>query len=889
MPDPKPETVRLTIDGTTVAVPKGTLVIEAARRVGVMIPHFCYHPKLKPDANCRMCLVEVEKMPKLQTACSTPVAEGMAVRTATTTVDDAHKSVLEFILANHPLDCPVCDQGGKCDLQDFSHQYTPTTSRFTETKRIFQKEYFSPLIETQMNRCVQCLRCVRYCDEIMDVKALAPVGRGTMTEIKHFGPHELDCEFCGGCIQICPVGAITSRLSMYEYRPWMLKRADTICTFCGDGCRITVQTKDNELIEVNSAHGAGRNNGDLCARGFFGFHASSHADRLTHPLIRREGKLVETTWEDALEYVAEQALRLKLAQGADAFGGLISSRCTNEDLYVFQKFMRQVIGTNRIDSSARYGHLNGVQALRRVQGTHRWTIAFEDIVAANMLLLVGTNITETSPITGLKVKEAVKKRQASLVTVETLQPAIDTLSNITNLALQHFPTHPAQFGNTVLGVTKAVLEANLVDAAVAQQAPAFVQRLTSALQGTSWEALEAATGQSRAQWAEAANILAKANRLVILVGNGVLRHPGGDATVTNLLDLLILLGKLDKPGCGLGPLAEENNDQGAVEMGAVAEFFPGPAPLDDQPVRDRIAAMWREDLPRTPGASLTEMLAAANKSTLKAMFVVGENPVGTLPAAAQAKEALGKLDLLVCQELFLTETAAMAHVVLPACSYMEKDGTFTNSEGHVQGVRQAINPVGDSRPDWEMLSALSVLMGSPLEYGDAREILKEIRTVIPGYGLLGPTPTPPKVDPMVLNRYLTEGFAVDAATRYAVSQPRQTNDGPFTLMFVQTLFHSGKLSTRAKGLLQLQQEGFLSINPADAAQLGLADGGQVTVSNSRGAITTTIKIRERVPAGLLWFPEHFDGEAKQLAEWTIDPRTQIPYFKLAHVSLAKVS
>ncbi|MDH5724814.1 MAG: 2Fe-2S iron-sulfur cluster-binding protein, partial [Nitrospira sp.] len=235
------KTVRLTIDGMTVKVPKGTLVIEAARRVGVMIPHFCYHPKLKPDANCRMCLVEIEKMPKLQTACSTLVDEGMSVRTATTVVNDAHRSVLEFILANHPLDCPVCDQGGKCDLQDFSHQYT-ATSRFVETKRIFPKDYFSPLIETQMNRCVQCLRCVRYCDEVMDVKALAPVGRGTMTEIKHFGPHPLNCEFCGGCVQICPVGAITSRLSMYEYRPWMLKRADTICGYCGDGCQMTVQT-----------------------------------------------------------------------------------------------------------------------------------------------------------------------------------------------------------------------------------------------------------------------------------------------------------------------------------------------------------------------------------------------------------------------------------------------------------------------------------------------------------------------------------------------------------------------------------------------------------------------------------------------------------------------
>lgn len=889
MPDQKPDTVRLTIDGTTVAVPKGTLVIEAARRVGVMIPHFCYHPKLKPDANCRMCLVEIEKMPKLQTACSTPVAEGMAVRTATTTVDDAHKSVLEFILANHPLDCPVCDQGGKCDLQDFSHQYTPTTSRFTETKRIFQKEYFSPLIETQMNRCVQCLRCVRYCDEIMDVKALAPVGRGTMTEIKHFGPHELDCEFCGGCIQICPVGAITSRLSMYEYRPWMLKRADTICTFCGDGCRITVQTKGNELIEVNSSHGAGRNNGDLCARGFFGFHASTHAARLTHPLIRRDGVLVQATWEDALEYVAEQSLRVKLAHGPDAFGGLISSRCTNEDLYVFQKFMRQVIGTNRIDSSARYGHLSGVRAMQRVQGTHRWTIAFEDIVAANALLLVGTNITETSPITGLKVKEAVKKRQASLVTIESLEPAVDTLSNIANLATQHFSAHPGQIGNHVLGLIKAVIDGNLVDAGLTEQAPAFVQRLSAIVQQLSWETLETATGHRRAQWTETAKLLAAAKRVVILVGNGVLRHPGGEGTTTNLLDLLILLGKLNQPGCGLGPLAEENNDQGAVEMGAVPDFLPGPAPLNDQASRDRLASLWREELPRTPGITLTEMLTAARTGSLKAMFVVGENPVGTLPAAAQAKEALAKLELLVCQELFLTETAAMAHVVLPACSYMEKDGTFTNSEGHVQAVRQAINPVGDSRPDWEMLSAISVLMGSPLEYGDAREILKEIRNVIPGYGLLGPTPTSPKVDQPTLSRYLAEDDATDMATRYAVRQAPKSTDQTLAMLFTQTLFHSGKLSTHSKGLLQLQQEGFLSINPADAAKVGLADGDKVTVSNARASITTIAKIRERVPAGLVWFPEHFDGEAKQLAEWMIDPQTQIPYFKLAHVSLAKVS
>ncbi|MEK7336987.1 MAG: molybdopterin-dependent oxidoreductase, partial [Nitrospirota bacterium] len=382
--------------------------------------------------------------------------------TATTVVNDAHKSVLEFILANHPLDCPVCDQGGKCDLQDFSHQYTATTSRFAETKRIFQKEYFSPLIETQMNRCVQCLRCVRYCDEVMDVKALAPVGRGTMTEIKHFGAHPLDCEFCGGCVQICPVGAITSRLSMYEYRPWMLKRAETICGYCGDGCQITVQTKTNQLIEVNSAHGAGRNNGDLCAKGFFGFHATSHPERLTHPLIRKNGTLVQTTWEEALEFIAEQARRIKQTYGGQAFGGLITGRCTNEELYLFQKFMRLTIGTNHLDSSARYGQMNSIQAMRRVQGTHRWTVTFEDLGAADVLLLVGTNITETNPITGLAIKEAVKKRQATLITVESLQPAIGTISNIVNLSQHHFCVSPTLFRTAILGLQKAVVEQNLV-------------------------------------------------------------------------------------------------------------------------------------------------------------------------------------------------------------------------------------------------------------------------------------------------------------------------------------------------------------------------------------------------------------------------------------------
>jgi formate dehydrogenase alpha subunit len=881
--------VSLTIDGTKVQVPKGTLVIEAARRIGVMIPHFCYHPKLKPDANCRMCLVEIEKMPKLQTACSTPADEGMSVRTATTVVNDAHKSVLEFILANHPLDCPVCDQGGRCDLQDFSHQYTPTTSRFVEAKRIFQKEYFSPLIETQMNRCVQCLRCVRYCDEVMDVKALAPAGRGTMTEIKHFGPHPLDCEFCGGCVQICPVGAITSRLSMYEYRPWMLKRADTICGYCGDGCQFTVQTKGNQLIEVNSAHGAGRNNGDLCARGFFGFHAAAHPERLTHPLLRRNGTLSQATWEEALEFVAERAGAIKAAHGGQSFGGLISGRCTNEELYLFQKFMRVTLGTNDLDSSARYGHMNSLYAMRRVQGTHRWTVGFDDIVAADVLLLVGTNVTETNPITGLKVKEAVKKHGAALVTIEALEPCIEPISNIVNLSRHHLGVSTTHMSDAVLGLLKAIVEQDLVQPDLARQQPAYLSALTNSLRQLSWEELRVVTGWAPDVYTKAAKTLAAGRRVVILAGQGLLRSEQGYNASLNLLDVLLLIGKLEQPGCGFAPLAEENNDQGAVEMGAAAEFLPGPFDLTDRTGRQRVTSLWKAEPPPHRGASLVEMLDRAGAGILKGMFIVGENPVGSLPAHLRAAESLRKLDLLVCQELFLTETAALAHVVLPAASSMEKSGTFTNTEGHVQAIRPAIEPVGESRPDWEMFVTLSYLMGAPLEYTESRDILKEIRNLIPGYGSLGPSPVPPKIDRTAVDRYLSGGYEHDLASRHRLTAPSARPDGILQLELVQSLFHSGKFSTRAKGLMQVEGTGTLRINPRDAARYGLHNGAWVRLSNARGELTIPVKILERVPQGQAWFPDHFGTDAMRLFHCAVNPVTRTPSMRTTSVSVIKVA
>jgi len=879
------EMVNVLIDGKPIAVEKGTLVIEAARRLGVMIPHFCYHPKLKPDANCRMCLVEVEKLPKLQTSCSTVVAEGMVVRTNTPIVDEAHKSVLEFILANHPLDCPICDQGGRCDLQDFSHQYTPTSSKFTDVKRVYQKEFFSPLIEKEMNRCVSCLRCVRYCDEIMDVKALANINRGTMTEIAHFAGHPLDCEFCGGCVQICPVGAITSRLSMYEFRPWMMKRADSTCGYCGDGCSLIFETRGNKVVEVMSAHGNGRNNGDLCARGYFGYQYANHPDRLTTPFVRQaDGTLQPVTWDEALPLLAERLTQLKLQHGADSIGGLISARCTNEDLYLFQKFMRLAIGSNHLDSTARYGHVNAVRALLRVQGTNRWTVSYEDLVQADALLLIGTQVTAANPIVGLKVKEAVKKHGAKLLTIETLVPSIETTSNITNLSALHVAVPVGRHAAAVRGLVKAVFDENLVDAGLASRSGDFVSRVRAAA-----TALPYPDGLDEAALRAIAKTFASARRGVILIGQDLLEAPGGREAPVNLLDFLLLTGRLTQPGWGLAPLTEENNEQGAIEMGATTEYFPGPTDAGDAASRSQIAGVWKDEPPATKGLRLLEMLEAALAGKLKALLIVGENPVRSLPAAAKAADALRNLDLLVVQELFLTETAKLADIVLPACSYAEKTGTFTNSEGFVQKVRPGLEPVGDSRPDWEILSALSVLMGYPLEYGDAREILKEIRTAIPGYRVLGAMAEPAKVDAKTVERYLTGGFADDLATRYSMAGSQTADGHRWTLNVGQTLFHSGAMSTKAQGLLELQREGTLIMNPADAQRLGLTAGVRVRLTSASGEATVPVATLGRIPEGTLFFPESFREALAAVLGMVHDPVTGVPYSKQSQVTIGKTS
>jgi formate dehydrogenase alpha subunit len=891
--------VKLTINGQEVSVPAGTLLIEAAKQVGVQVPHFCYHPKLTPDANCRMCLVEIEKLPKLQTACSTPVSEGMVVQANSSKVMEARSGVMEFILSSHPLDCPICDQGGECHLQDHAHEYGSQYSRFKEQKRTFEKEYFGPVIEKEMNRCIQCMRCVRYCDEVIDSNALKGMDRGNMTQPGTFMRRELECEFCGGCIQICPVGALTSRVAMYDYRPWQLKKIETICPHCADGCLMKVESRDEKVMRITSEHGTGRNNGDLCAKGFFGYQFINHPKRLTQPLMkkadphdRQAGQLVPVSWYEALPEAATRLAQVKARYGGSAIGGIITSRCTNEDAFVFQKFMRLVLGSNHIDSSARLGHMNAVKALGRVIGTARMMSSYEDVVQADLLLLIGADVTETNPILGLKVKEAVRQQGARLITIGPFQENPGTyVSNIVNRSDLPLRVRIGTEGMAIRGLMKAAFDMGHCDSSLMQKAPHYADKLKKAAAALSYEEVEKITDLTEAQLRDVVSALADSKRSVILAGEELVRAHNGYLDLINLCDLAILMGKINGEGCGVNVLCKEANEQGVVEMGAAPEYLPGLREIADPSSITQYVSAWKDDLVLEGGATLLEMIQRARRGQIKALYLVGADPLSVFPESAGVREALGRLELLICQDLFLTETGKLAHLILPACSFAEKDGSFTNQEGRVQKVNRAIEPAGEAKADWEIFSELSREFQYPLEYQDAHEVFSEIVRLVPHHQKRFNVDAQKKERQACLERYLAEGYLEDFEQRYGKESKDQMTDPayPFILALGPTLFHSGRLSLQSDALLKISPEGLLQMNPKDADALGIKEGQRVRLRSSRGTVEVRVHLNQKIADKTLYFPEVFAHTGvKELFPLESNPVSGVPYFKTTSVAIERM-
>ena len=887
-PDVEAATIQLSIDGETVTTKEGVSLYDVISRMGKIVPAMCYHYTFDPFGSCGMCLVLQEGKKSPVRSCTAKAAEGMVIRTDGEDLFAARKKAVEKHLSVHPLDCPVCDADGHCELQDMAFQHEVTNLANAKQKNI-PEDTRSIVLDFNMNRCIACGECINICKDLLRIDALQFMKKGGFTQVVAKGDQSLDCEFCGDCLAVCPVGAITNKFSKYVYKPWQLRKTTTTCNYCGDGCQLYVETKDTEVVRVTSPLSWKNKWGDrgdtvnghggICVRGRFGFQFIDSKERLTEPLLRRGSDLVPSPWIEALDAAAERFVRIKETYGSEAIAGLITARCTNEELYIFQKFMRTVLGTNNLDSSARYGHLNFVRAVHRALGISRMMNTSADLTKAKAILVVGANVTETNPVASVRIKAAVGTYKASVIVVDSMQ------TNLAKLASHPTMVKPGTEGLFVKGLVRSVLDQDLIDSRVAAQEPDAVNALKSAAQSVCLETVAAETGASVETIHEVAKIFAEAPRAVVVCGEGIVRRCHGYDNVLSLIDLAWVTGTFQKPGSGVNTFVEESNEQGAVDMGVAPEFLPGPVGYDDSTARRKFSEAWGMDVSAQPGQSLVEIIENCRAGKIKALYVVGENPVATLPKSYGVEEALSQLELLICQDPFLTETAHYAHLVFPACTFAEKDGTVTNQEGKVQFVRPALDPLGQSALDWHVMVGIANGMGAALPYETTQDIQAEIRKLLPGYYNLG-QPRPVAADPTA---YLHNGYQDSVGARYATNGRAGGSDRPYDMTLIQLLYHSGKLSTKASGLMEISPNTkALRLSPDACEQLGVAEDGRVRVTSDQGSVELGVAADPSVLPGTCAFPEHFnDPPVKDLVPVAVDPVTRVPYFKLTRVTIEK--
>jgi predicted molibdopterin-dependent oxidoreductase YjgC len=886
-PDVEAATIELSIDGKSVTAKDGVSLYDVISMTGKIIPAMCYHYTFDPFGSCGMCLVMQEGKKAPVRSCTAKAAAGMVIRTDGEDLFLARKKAVEKHLSVHPLDCPVCDADGHCELQDMAFQHGVTNLANAKQKFI-PEDTRSPVLDFNMNRCIACAECINVCKDVLMIDALQFMKKGGFNQVVAKGDLALNCEFCGDCLAVCPVGAITNKFSKYLYKPWQMKKTTTTCNYCGDGCQLYLETKDEEVVRVTSSLSwknkwgdrseTAKGHGGLCVRGRFGFEYLDSKSRLTQPLVREGGQLVQKPWLETMHLLVDRFTEIKQKYGADAIAGLVTARCTNEELYLFQKLMRTAFGTNQLDSSARYGHMNFVLASKHAVGLGRTPNDWEDLTKAKAIILIGSNITETNPLTAVRIKEAMRVYKAQVVTLDS------AITNIAKLASHPFLVKPGTEGIVIDGLVKATIDQGLVDEEVVGKHPQAFEALKSAMATVSLERLAAQTGFPVEAFREIAAIFAESPRSIILCAEGIVRRANGYQNVLKLMDLAWITGKLGRTGCGVNTVTEEPNEQGAVDMGVAPEFFPGQARFDDPAARERFAKAWEVALPPTgSSAHLVEILKRCKSGQIKALYVLGENPLATLPASMEVRAALERLELLVVQDPFLTDTAKVAHFVLPACTYAEKDGTFTNLEGRVLRVRQAMDPLGESLPDWHIMTALANAMGCGWEYQSPNDIQAEIMKLLPGYYNLG---QPRKVTP-VPDQYLSTGYVGEVKARYRSTPASGEQTRPFALLMGQVLMHSGKLSTQAPGLISLAPNtGKLRMNIQDMERLGLQDGAKVCLTSDRGSLQLGVQPDQSIAPGTCFFPEHFnEPPVKDLMTVSVDATTGVPSFKQIWVSV----
>jgi formate dehydrogenase alpha subunit len=828
--------INLKIDGKDVQIAAGATILDAAEQLGIKIPTLCYLKKVSPTGACRICAVEVEGADKTMTACNTRAVDGMVVTTQSERLSKIRRQIVELLLVNHPLDCPVCDAGGECDLQDVCYSQDVVRQPFEADDVNAGTIDHWPLIQQVPNRCIMCEKCVKTCHETIGSSALFVNEKGD----KAFIDKDVDkCDFCGNCVQVCPTGTMISKPFKFKARPWELRKTPSVCTLCSAQCQVEMHSKQGKVMRVTSEDGSTVNDGNLCVGGFFGHDYLASEQRLTTPLV--EGQ--PASWEAALDKVATTFSALRDEQGGQALAGLASPHLTNEENYLFQKLFRVALGSNNIDSEARFSTLRATKVLNTQLKLSGASNQLDRVGTAGAVLVLGADLRSESPALNWQVQLAARKNDTNLVVAN---PRRVKLVRQAESFLQYQPGSEAYLAGAL---AKLLVDKGLADNDFLNRCVANRDELDAYLNNFNLDTACTVTGISREQLEKAADYLGAAASVAIIFGRDVMGAAQAEAAIAAIANLALVTGALHGDRGGLFPVALKGNSQGLIDAGVAAEFLPG---LQDYAAaRETFAKAWHCTLPEG-GADAIGILEGIEQGKIKALYLAGANPLVGFPDNGRWRKALDKLDILVAQDILANDLTALATVVLPGAASSEKRGSVTAMDQRVNKLRIAVAAPGEARPDLAIISDLFARLTGKPEPSE-KTIRQEMMELSGGYADV--CQTLEQRDFCWKRPYAPTDKSLVAATPELVTP--ETAD--LKLMLSKCPFQFGTTTTYSAANNELAPEGLIIINPEDAGKLGVADGGTLKVTGPAGSASGKVMVHEMMPAGLLAASDNFSG------------------------------
>lgn len=935
------KTVNVQIDGHPLTVPEGTTIWEAAKQAGIEIPALCHQEGMEPVGVCRLCVVDVGER-VLAPSCMRACSDGMQVDASSDDVEQ-HRAVLtRLLLSDHPTPCAREQTTGDCELEALGRRYRidsqdPDWSALSgpAPAATRPRDDSSPVIAVDHQACILCDRCVRGCDDLQSNEVIGRTGKGYTTAIafdlnRPMG--DSTCVACGECVAACPTGALTNKPVRVPLAPRSeLESTDSVCPYCGVGCAVTFHHRDNQIVFADGRESP-VNQGRLCVKGRYGWDYSAHPQRLTRPLIRRDthypkgplspevresrgkgrkaGGVVdydtvmpafrEASWEEALDLVGRRLTAIRAESGGSALAGFGSAKCSNEEAYLFQKLVRAGFGSNNVDHCTRLCHASSVAALLETIGSGAVTNVFADVARADVALVTGSNAPENHPVAATFIKEAAK-RDTQLIVVDVRRNA---LADVATHFAQIRPGSDVAFYNAVMHV---LIRDGLADETfIAERTEGFEQLRALVLNDYAPERAAPLCGIPAEQITAIAHTIGSAERMLVFWGMGIAQHTHGTDNARCLISLCLMTGNVGRPGTGLHPLRGQNNVQGASDAGLIPMVYPDYQSVSDPERREKFEKAWQAQLDPNPGLTVVEIMHAALAGSVRGMYILGENPFISDPNTNKVRKALAALDFLVVQDIFLTETAEFADVVLPASSYLEKTGTYTNTDRRVQLGRQVLEPPGEAQQDWSIVCQIGERVGLPMKYESTADVFAEFADLTDNYrglshenlgrtGKLWPCADPAVSDGEQIlfgDRFPTaSGRGKFVACGYQPADELPDAEYPYVLNTGRVLqhWHTGSMTRRSAALAAIEPEAFAALHPDDLEALEITNGQAIQVSSRRGAIELAARADTSVHRGNVFIPFHFrEAAANVLTTDALDPYGKIPEFKFCAVRIDPV-